>query len=349
MREGGLGRAQKPIRSPPRKSWSCRVRVQSGSDGSHASLALAQPTPKRQTRTEHSLTRASECSITILPHQEQAFGELLATARVLREQRWQGLSIKPRLNVLVVGSTGTGKTAIVRALAETIGAPLFEVSTGTWVLVGTSARGAVATWPALYQFLKVNTTGVIFVDEIDKVSGSTDWTTYLRSELFSLLDRTLPRDLFSASDLLENSAGEATLPSSATRKIAQSRLREGMLIVGAGAFQSHWEMSEAREVGFNARETRSESSRPALSAISRFIPPELGNRFRARVVYLPTLRFGDYLAILRQSAQRLPPDLAEPFLERGFATIFDAVDSRLGTRWLEELLTDTLASLPPLE
>lgn len=54
------------------------------------------------------------------------------------------------------------------------------------------------------------------------------------------------------------------------------------------------------------------------------------------------MRLSGYLTMLRQTAARLPEDLVEPFLQLGCDTALDAVSSRLGARWIEELITETL-------
>lgn len=119
---------------------------------------------------------------------------------------------------------------------------------GVWQETG---RGAVATWPSLLEFLLQHETGVIFIDELDKLAGASEWTTYLRSELYSLLDRTVPTDLIRAANLSSDLP-----PANPVQKVeqarAQVRLRRGMLLVAAGAFQSVWEQSERRAVGFRS-------------------------------------------------------------------------------------------------
>jgi SpoVK/Ycf46/Vps4 family AAA+-type ATPase len=277
----------------------------------------------------------------LFPHQELAFSDLMATASALFGGGWESLPVKPRFNVLLTGGTGLGKTALVRAVAQTLQLPLFEISTATWVLVGASLRGAVATWPSLVEFFRHNPSGIIFVDEIDKIGGRSDWTVYLRSEIFSLLDRKVPRDLLSAS---ADNSYEARAPKPLTLAIAQRRLERGMLIVGAGAFQEFWDDAGTPLVGFGETATAAPPT-PDLAKLTRWLPRELTNRFRARVIHLPPLQLSGYLSMLRHTAALLPDRLQEQFLARGYASAAHAVEARLGARWIEELITESLVAI----
>jgi hypothetical protein len=281
--------------------------------------------------------------IELFPYQEKAFAELISTACVLFNGRWRELAIKPRFNLLVVGGTGLGKTQLVRHVGKTLGIPIYEVSTATWMLTGVSGRGAAPTWPSLVRFLLDHRLGLIFLDEIDKIVGEWEWTRYLRTEIFSLLDRTVPANLILRSEDSEHEplseARENNIPFS--RELVELRLQHGMLIVAAGAFQHFWERTDARSIGFGSQHVEPLKSAD-VGALAEFLPRELVNRFRAKVILLGPLRLKDYLSILQHSVSRLPPDLQEGFLERGFDTALRAYETRLGVRWVEELITEIL-------
>jgi hypothetical protein len=285
----------------------------------------------------------------LFDHQKKAFTDILAMATVLFEGRWRALPVRPRFNLLLTGETGLGKTQVVRAVAEAIGLPLFEVSTATWILVGTSGRGAVATWPSLLEFLLTNRLGLIFIDEIDKVIGRGEWSTFLRTELYSLLDRTIPSDLVKASALSEQNEAECQRNMRIARGIAGLRLRYGMLIVAAGAFQELLEGRDSRPLGFGATKAPLKEKAPDLPLLSQWLPRELSNRFSPRVLHLGPLTLSAYLRMLYQTAQRLPEDLQNQFIERGCDSVLAAREARLGVRWLEDLVTETLVAIPPAD
>lgn len=276
----------------------------------------------------------------LFPHQTEAFAELLATARVLFDGAWRKLPIKPRFNCLIAGGTGLGKTEVARAVAKSLGIPCFEVSTATWMLVGASRRGALATWPSLFRFLNAHRACVIFVDEIDKLDGAWEWTKYLRSEIYSLLDRTVPHDL-----ILTDDDGDQLMRTNKERrfsqKIAEMRLRQRTLIIAAGAFEEHWDTVHRQSIGYVEGRSDTAASRD-LENFSRYLPRELVNRFRAKLIHLGPLRLSDYLRMLRHTAAHLPQELQGPMLERGVDGVHAAVKNRLGVRWVEELVTETL-------
>jgi hypothetical protein len=179
------------------------------------------------------------------------------------------------------------------------------------------------------------------------VIGRGEWSSYLRTELYSLLDRTIPRDLVKASALRDQDDAECQQNLRIARGIAGIRLRHGVLIVAAGAFQDLLERLEPRPLGFAALQTPHHAAVPDLPLLSQWLPRELSNRFSPRVVHLGRLTLSAYLGMLFQTAQRLPDDLQNRFLERGCDTVLAARDARLGVRWLEDLVTETLIERAP--
>jgi Cdc6-like AAA superfamily ATPase len=56
--------------------------------------------------------------VKIFAHQSAAFEKLLAGARTYFSGTWNGLPIRVRFHLLIIGPTGTGKTALASILAE---------------------------------------------------------------------------------------------------------------------------------------------------------------------------------------------------------------------------------------
>ena len=280
----------------------------------------------------------------LFAHQQQAFAELLSVARVLFDGRWRKLPISPRFNVLLIGPTGLGKTQIVRRVAEALSLPMFEVGTSNWMPLGTHHRGACPTWPSLFRFLIQNQRGIIFLDEVDKIAGRSEWSVFVRTEVFELLDRTLPRDIVDGD---YDGDGYAKTPSldSKTRRLAEGRLRRGILICAAGAFQELWEQSNSRPLGFAVANGDAITHVPAHDALSRALPRELVNRFRGRLLHLRPLNRGDYISMLEATASELPEELRIEFLRLGYRSIDSAIEGQLAVRWLEEVITQTLAKI----
>ena len=274
----------------------------------------------------------------LLPHpmiydyQKPAFEKLLSVAKACFAVQRQTLSIRVRTNTMIVGPSGAGKTHLARAVAEKCETEFLSVTLGEWIPLGCSGRGGVPTWPVIAKFLLRNRKAaglVIFVDEIDKVSGTSTWETFLRTEVFSLLDFKIPigindDDLDCAEDLPQ----------------AQEALSNRTLILGAGAFQHIWENRGRASLGFGEPDSNGETI--DLTLLAATLPRELTNRFRSDLVILPELLESDYRRILLQSAEGVPVYLRETFLRLGHLRIPSAVACRQGCRFLEELMLDTI-------
>ena len=79
-----------------------------------------------------------------------------------------------RTNSLLIRPTGSGKTFLAQAVADHLGVPFLAISVADWVLVGSSDRGGMNTWPAIVRFLQANRRKegvVIFIDEIHHAFG----------------------------------------------------------------------------------------------------------------------------------------------------------------------------------
>ncbi|MGJ8632335.1 MAG: AAA family ATPase [Luteolibacter sp.] len=270
----------------------------------------------------------------ILPHQNRAFEKLsrMASVAFTVDRTQFPLNIRP--NVCIVGPSGVGKTHLARAVGKEIGIPTFYVNISTWQLLGSSLRGAVCTWPTVFDFLEscsAKRGAIIIVDEIDKVGGNTSWTTYLRSELFDLLDWRIPRNLKDSDD---------EMISSNRIFLAEKTLREKTMIVGVGAFQGFWENDSKSGIGF--LQPQFTENRPDTRDLSKTLPTELSNRFGSNIISLPPLARRDYLGILDSFLGRMPEFCRERFEVASREGIDEAVRLNLGTRFFEETLLMTL-------
>jgi hypothetical protein len=270
----------------------------------------------------------------ILPHQVQAFDTLSMIARVtfLVERTQFPLSIRP--NVCLLGPSGVGKTHLARAIGTLMDVPTYYVNVSTWAVLGSSHRGASHTWPCIFQFLEncANKQGaIVIVDEIDKVGDNTSWTTYLRSEVFDLLDWRIPKNLADADgDMIAESRIIA----------AEEVLRKKAMIIGVGAFQSIWEIQRKEMIGFLPGQ--SDLHAPDSNDLSKTLPRELVNRFGSNILTIPPLARADYLLILDSLLDRMPEFWRERFAVVARERIDDAVRMQLGTRYFEEVLLSTL-------
>lgn len=187
--------------------------------------------------------------------QAAAYQRLVAIAKAQFSPTAQPAgSLKPRLRPLLVGPTGVGKTALVRALADEFGATFFRTSVGEWTPVGAKAP---ATLDRLGTVLRSNTRAVVLIDEIDKTRAAeiTPWLQAIVAEVFSLLD----------GDAIRAAQGE---------KLATT------LVVAAGTWQ--WTAREtASRIGFVGDIANSSNAAKWTERVRENpqIPPELLFRF----------------------------------------------------------------------
>jgi len=172
---------------------------------------------------------------------------------------------------------------------------------------------------------------VIFVDEIDKVGGQSTWESFLRAELYSLLDLKI------FSGLAE---GDESILTADELAQAQDVLSNRTLVLAAGAFQHIWENRNRPSLGFGAKDIGNSGTN--LTHLATTLPRELINRFRSDLIVLPELRECDYRRMLEQSAEKIPAYFRKTFLMLGYQRIPGAVACRQGCRFLEELMLDTI-------
>lgn len=271
---------------------------------------------------------------TILPHQRDAFNHLNAVARVCFSVNRESLPVKLRTNCLIIGPSGSGKTYLARAVAEEMEVPFLSISISDWMLIGGTKRGALATWPGIYDFLcKCKNKGgaIIFIDEIDKLNNSSSYVSFLLTELYSLLDYRIPWNL-------ADSEGDSI----ATSLIAEAQdiLSTKTLLLAGGAFQHIWDTHIRPTMGFLNTEDPDEL--PDLLDLSTTLPRELVSRFRSRLTVLPRLVETDYHQMLEIVARKVPDVWRSRFHQLGHERISSACRLQQGPRFLEELMLDTI-------
>ncbi len=274
----------------------------------------------------------------ILNHQTKAFETLEAIAKVTFLVERSQFPLQLRTNVCLLGPSGVGKTHLARAVGSQMGVPTYYVNISTWSLLGSSQRGAAHTWSCIFQFLEGcagKHGAVIIIDEIDKVgvNDTTSWTTYLRSEVFDLLDWRIPRGL---TDMDGEVMAENRLAA------AEDFLRSKTMIIGVGAFQHFWEKQTQPAMGFLPN--LSHPQLPDANDFAETLPRELSARFGANIIAIPPLLRGDYLQILDSLVGQMPELWRERFSVLARSKIDDAVRLQQGTRFFEEILLLTLVA-----
>jgi hypothetical protein len=268
----------------------------------------------------------------LLPHQQKVFECLLETAEILFEGRWRSLAVRPRFSRLLVGPSGIGKSYVARAVADKLDLPILNQEATNWIPLGASERAAKQTWSDILVFLRNNERGIIFLDELDKLvrhdnQQNCSWLHFVRVEIFGLLDRRIPESL-----LMNNEEGHEGEP-----QLLRQRLRNGFMIIAAGAFQDYWDTCSRPTVGFKGNALEADAEMDHKKAAT-YVATEIINRLEGPVLALRPLDLDDYRIMLDQMVAQLPASLGREARDIGSAELAAAVESGLGVRWLEQIV-----------
>jgi SpoVK/Ycf46/Vps4 family AAA+-type ATPase len=288
----------------------------------------------------------------VFDHQAAALAEITARARAFFAGHWREISIRPRFHSLLVGPTGTGKTALATMAAESVGAELVRISVPGWMPAGAGGRSVAETTATIAQAVDRNNRTFLALDELEKAcapasnsfsSSDSPWQQHCRLEIYELLDGRWPHGL-----KLPNTDDDDGLSASEalSRELLTQKLRETVFILGLGTFQSFFDSAPSRRtIGFQIDGNTAEEE-ISLDFISEKLPRELTNRF-CGLIRLPELREEHYRLIASQAEQSLPKRMRQAFRQEIDRRIQSAISAKKGVRFLEEAMLEVLKSLPP--
>jgi SpoVK/Ycf46/Vps4 family AAA+-type ATPase len=190
--------------------------------------------------------------------------------------------IRLRLNGLIVGPTGAGKSFLAESVARQLGAKYFRVTRGDWLPTGCRDKRSTA-FQVLDQVLSYDRV-VLHLDELDKFSNlQGEWSASIGADLWNILDKK-----FQITEYLRETTfkeGEKI-----TEQDVARRVRLGLWILGSGTWQDVFANSRGRpSIGFGCG--RAEASDVGFAEIVRSneISPELLLRFSEPVfLHYPT-------------------------------------------------------------
>jgi len=259
----------------------------------------------------------------IFTYQQEVHESLLRSAKAHELALKSKLPIKVRLNRLVIGPTGTGKSFLAESVADLLDWPVFKINTSGWIIWGAREE---PTWKVFNNWAARQNPSlpiIVILDELDKVSNgpvpSDSWSRHMVAELLGFLDYSIPPQLESEREHPDD-------PEILKEALART------IIFGCGAFQ---DAQDQKSLGF--REI--EQAPKGLKDLSQHLPKELVNRF-SKVLILPQMTKQDYLDSAEQTANRLPPWDRKVYLDLADKMVEQAIHDKMGARFAESVLAE---------
>lgn len=265
-------------------------------------------------------------------NQEKVYEDLTLLCDLFFDRQYDGI-IKPRLDPLIAGPTGAGKSHLIRELSGYADAHYYPTTYGNWMPLGTRSDTGGPTMFNLLDAIFSNHRVLLHLDELDKFREdySQTWSRSIANDVWNVLDRNFP-----VNDWI-TSRNKTELDPERMKSIIQERL----WIVGSGTWQIIFEKQTRGQLGFGS--TDSWDAPLSLSETrdtirkAQLIPPELLSRFNVDIHLL------NYPS--SDEKQKLLEDTGILFLGRSLGKTItpDMLDfQKGGMREIESLMTHLL-------
>ena len=241
--------------------------------------------------------------------------------------------VKLKLNPLLCGPTGVGKTHLVQEVASRLKAKYFRVTRSDWLVVG-CRQGRPSVYQIMDTVLSHDRT-LVHLDEFDKIQidfkTAGEWSASVAQDYMSVLEGKFQIDEYLATTQFE----EAQKPSA---YLIQEKLRRSLWLVGSGTWQ---QVYVANRPGSTIGFTGPAPARPVAVdqesiARAQLISPELLYRFNSDLILLTYPSLTETAALLRLTGLTalarqlgLPLDPAEVHWEHGGMRALETVATRL--------------------
>lgn len=273
----------------------------------------------------------------------------------VRQNRKSDIEIQ-KSNILMIGSTGSGKTYLAKSLAKFLGVPFVTCDATTLTEAGYVGNDVETMLRTLLQNADYDVEkaqqGIIYIDEIDKISRKGENTSITRDVSGEGVQQSLLK-------IIEGTISEVPLnggrkhPQGETVKIDTSNI----LFICGGAFDGIDKIigkkSESKPIGFNADIAEHTESEADLSDIEQHdlvkygLMPELIGRLPV-ITTLKSLSEDDLLRILTEPKNALTKQYQELLAMDGVKLEFDtaalhkiaelAIKRKSGARGLRSII-----------
>lgn len=282
-------------------------------------------------------TEPSTSSATLSAHQQTVFKfcNQLGILFFAKKKPVSGFNL--RTFPLIAGPSGSGKSHLVRALAQAHSCEYFPVTFGTWMPQGSKAEQstteAIARCAARGRVL-------VHIDELDKMQSgfTTGWEISVLNDIWDLLQRTMN---------LRNM--NFTEDADSKRKKLEETIRENIWVIGSGTWQEAFEGNRS-SVGFGEELDNAGFADSALERIERLqlVPTELLARFNSRIQILTHPSAEEIAVFLSESEAAIELDVEQiSEMEKAIRKYgFRAVENWITDYSIQEIANDNARDAP---